>query len=76
MKHTVELHAARMRLQNSAATLKAILRRPARNEVEAGAKASDLKEYWEQLKRDKELVYGPTPQGYTHAARKQPNPLL
>jgi hypothetical protein len=76
MRRVVELHAARMRLQNSAATLTAVLRRPARNETEAAAKETALKEYWQQLRNDKELVYGPTPNGYALTVRRQRNPLL
>ena len=70
MRPAVELHAARMRLQNSAATLTAVLRRPARNDTQAAAKAAALKEYWQQLRNDKELVYGPTPNGYPRDPRR------
>jgi hypothetical protein len=69
MRHTLEIHAARMRLRSCTEPLNALLRRPARTEQEAEAKAAAIREYWTQLRSDKELVYGPTPQGYRLPAR-------
>jgi hypothetical protein len=76
VRYTLEIHAARMRLRNSPATLAAVLRRPARTDQEAADKTAAIAEYWKQLRNDKELVYGPTPNGYPLRVRREQNPLL
>lgn len=57
-----------MRLRSSEARLTRILRRSVNSDDERELKTQELRDYWKQLKRDKELVYGPDPQGYKHTA--------
>jgi hypothetical protein len=70
MKHSAEIHAARMRLRNSKARIAAIRQMPSETGEEAIKFTVALREYWEQLRADRLMVYGPDPQGYHHPARK------